>query len=161
MGVYETVTLMGAISYIGMYPSLVAIPALWKFMLFEFDDDLWTEEVTKSLQALFLLLGVVVAMTYFYAYRLDSVVLMDVSVMQRIFWVSICVSLTALLGQDIFPHHNHFCMLMTAVDVSGGIAHGLAAPGGLSGVWGKLNVFFLFIGFYVNCNALLFIIYNL
>ena len=136
---YETITFVGAFSYLPMFPTLVAIPALWKFMLQEFDEEKWTEEAKNSLESLFLLLSIVVGVNYLIAWKNNAIVIMDITVLQRIFLVSVGVGLTALLGQDAFPHHNHTCMLMTAVDVSGGIAHGLVAPGGLSGVWGKIS----------------------
>lgn len=135
MGVYEMITLVGGLSYLPMFPTVLAIPQLWQMILFE-PDEAMTAEVMISIEALFLQLTVVVAIGFLLAYYLNSVVYQDVTVIQRMFIVSTCVGLTALLGQDPFPDY-HFCFLMTAFDVIGGVAHGLAAPGGLAGVWDR------------------------
>lgn len=136
MNSYEFQLLFGAANYAGMYPSLLAIPSLWAFMLFNVGlDNLQSDPaILRSIEAVFLLLMVVVAPAYFITLQYKYTNYIAVTVVQRVLVVSVLAATTAVLGQDpLSEFHNNFVALMFVVDVGGGFAHGMAHPKGLSG----------------------------
>lgn len=137
MGSYEFQALFGAVNYISMYPTLVAIPWLWAMLLFNIDMVHFTEENVKAMQGVFFLLMAVVSPSYAVALYYKYTNFTAVTVFQRVAVVSTCALVTGLIGQDPFEHKN-FVSLMFIVDVGGGIAHGFSHPKGLYGVFGDI-----------------------
>jgi hypothetical protein len=140
MNSYELQLLFGAANYAGMYPSLLAVPSLWAFMLFNVGlDNLQSDPDTlRSIEAVFLLLMVVVAPAYFLTLHYKYTNYIAVTVIQRILVVSVLAGITAVIGQDpLSKFNNNFVALMFVVDVGGGFAHGMAHPKGLRGCFGE------------------------
>lgn len=137
MDSYEFQVLFGAINYISMYPTLIAIPWLWAMLFFNIDMVHFTEENVKSLQGVFFLLMTIVSPSYVVALYFKYTNFTAVTVFQRVTLVASCAFITGLIGQDPFENRN-FVSLMFVVDVGGGIAHGFSHPNGFSGAFGKL-----------------------
>lgn len=132
--IYSTITMIFVVIYGVMYPSLLFFPKVWQKALMQ-SDEVYTEAAVKSMEALFLQVGVVVATEYSIATYLDSLLLKDFSVVQRMTRVAPCIILTAMLGQDPLPYAT--CIMMFVLDGVGGVVHGTFAPGGIKGVFGK------------------------
>uniref|UniRef100_A0A7S2A4J5 Uncharacterized protein n=1 Tax=Trieres chinensis TaxID=1514140 RepID=A0A7S2A4J5_TRICV len=131
MGLYETINMGGGLSYIGMWPTIVFVPVMWQMMFLETAEKM-TDEVVRSISALFLLLTSV-AFGYFFASYIGSVEAIDCTVLQRAFIVGPCILTSLIVGQDPFGD-GHLCAVMCCVDFIGGIAQGFSAPGGWTGI---------------------------
>ena len=133
--IYSTITVIFAVTYGAMYPSLRFFPKVWQKVLMQ-SDEVYTEAAVKSMEALFLQVGIVIATEYSIATYLDSLLLIDFSVVQRMTRVTPCIILTAMLGQDPLPYAT--CIMMFTLDGVGAVAHGSFAPGGIKGAFGKV-----------------------
>jgi len=129
--------LFGAVNYMSMYPTLVAIPWLWALLLFNVDMVHFTEENVKSMQGVFFLLLTIVSPSYLVALYFKYTNFYAVTAFQRMTLVATCALITGLIGQDPFENRN-FVSLMFVVDVGGGIAHAFSHPNGFSGVFADI-----------------------
>eukprot|EP00527_Entomoneis_sp_CCMP2396_P000802 CAMPEP_0198137314 /NCGR_PEP_ID=MMETSP1443-20131203/836_1 /TAXON_ID=186043 /ORGANISM="Entomoneis sp., Strain CCMP2396" /LENGTH=570 /DNA_ID=CAMNT_0043798711 /DNA_START=71 /DNA_END=1783 /DNA_ORIENTATION=- len=132
MNAYEFQVLFGAVNYLSMFPTLVAIPYMWSIVLFNVGLDAFNEENTKSMQAVFLMLLIVIVPAYVATLMYKYTSYIAVSAVQRIVLVFSCALVTGLIGQDAFPG-KQFVATMFVVDVGGGFAHAFAHPNGISG----------------------------